>query len=71
MTNDSNETKKVEVSLLGQVQVIVLNSNFITFNNRDFAVKFMTRVFFQIYRSDAWTVVLVGLLFFVFLGLFL
>ena len=33
------------------------------FNNRDFAVKFMTGVFFQIYRSDAWTVVLVGLLF--------
>ena len=33
------------------------------FNNRDFAVKIMTRFVFQIYRSDAWTVVLVGLMF--------
>ena len=33
------------------------------FNNRDFAVKLKTRVFFQFYRSHAWTVVLVGLLF--------
>ena len=39
-------------------------------NNRDFAVKFMTRVFFQIYRWDARTVIWEGLLFFVFLGLF-
>ena len=37
--------------------------SYFMFNNRDFAVKLMTRVFFQFYRSDAWTVVLVGLLF--------
>ena len=45
-----------------QVKLKGLQHTSYFFNNRDFAVKFMTRVFFQIYRSDPWTVVLVGLL---------
>ena len=40
--------------------------NGFSFNNRELAVKIMTRVSFQIYRSDAGMVVLVGLLLFFF-----